>query len=256
MSLAADLARALDPAELSHGIGLDLDDWQSSVLRSTARRQLLNVHRQGGKSTISSVAAVHHAVYVPKALVLIVSPTQRQSGEMFAKVKAAYRDLGRPVKVVAENQTTLELENGSRIVSLPGGDGTIRGYSGVTLLLIDEASRVDDDTWTAVAPMVAVSGGRIIAMSTPFGQRGWWHKAWDEGGSSWERTRVSAEQCPRISADFLAEQRAELGDWFYSQEYLCEFRDSTDQLFSAQLVASMFDNDFEPIRLDRREEAA
>jgi hypothetical protein len=249
VSLAIDLARALDPTELAPSVGLDLDDWQATVLRSDAPRMLLNVHRQGGKSTISSVAAVHHAVYVPRALVLIVSPSQRQSSEMFAKVKAAYRDLGRPVKVVAENMTTLELENGSRIVSLPGGDSTIRGYSGVTLLLIDEASRVDDDTWTAVAPMVAVSGGRIIAMSTPFGQRGWWAKAWTDG-TTWERVKVPATECPRISAEFLAEQRAELGDWFYAQEYLCEFRDTTEQLLSSSLVDSMFTTKFGALRLE------
>jgi hypothetical protein len=251
VSLAADLARALDPTELAPSVGLDLDEWQSDVLRSAARRQLLNVHRQGGKSTISSVAAVHHAVYTPKALVLIVSPSQRQSSEMFAKVRAAYRDLGRPVKVAAENATTLELENGSRIVSLPGGDSTIRGYSGVTLLIIDEASRVDDDTWTAVAPMVAVSGGRIIAMSTPFGARGWWWKAW-ESGDQWDRVQVPATECPRIPAEFLAEQRAELGDWFYAQEYLCEFRDSTSQLFSSALVDQLFRNDFAPLDLGGR----
>lgn len=249
MSLARDLARALDPAALAEPIGLDLDPWQRQVLRSSSRQLLLNVHRQGGKSTISSVAAVHHATYRPRALVLIVSPTLRQSGEMFAKVRAAYRDLGRPVKITAENATTMELENGSRIVSLPGGDETIRGYSGVTLLLIDEASRVDDDTWTAVSPMVAVSRGRIIAMSTPYGQRGWWHREWEHGGSRWERVQVPASQCPRIEPEFLAEQRAALGEWFYAQEYECQFRDSTEQLFSTALVDSLFTAEFEPLRL-------
>jgi hypothetical protein len=250
--LAGDVARALDATGLAPAVGLVLDEWQAGVLRSTARRQLLNVHRQGGKSTISSVKAVHHAVYRPRALVLIVSPSQRQSGELFAKVKAAYRDLGRPVPVAAENQTTLELENGSRIVSLPGGDSTIRGYSGVTLLILDEASRIDDDTWTAVSPMVAVSGGAVIAMSTPFGQRGWWHAEWEHGGSRWERVLVTADQCPRLTADDLAEQRAELGDWFYAQEFMGEFRDSTEQLLSTQLVDSMFTDKFKPLDLGGR----
>ena len=63
------------------------------------------------------------------------------------------------------------MANGSRLVALPGREETIRSYSGVRLLILDEASRVPDDLYRAVRPMLAVSHGRLVALSTPFGQR-------------------------------------------------------------------------------------
>lgn len=52
--------------------------------------------------------------------------------------------------------------------------------------------------------MLSVSNGRLIAMSTPAGKRGWWWEAWDQGGDDWEQIRIPADQCPRINAAWLA----------------------------------------------------
>ncbi len=75
---------------------------------------------------------------------------------------------------------TLRLENGSRIVSLPGTEGTVRGFSGVALLIVDEASRVDDALYHAVRPMLAVSHGKLVLLSTPWGKRGFFYREWAE----------------------------------------------------------------------------
>jgi hypothetical protein len=80
-----------------------------------------------------------------------------------------------------ESALRLELRNGSRIVSLPGDETTVRGYSGVRLLVVDEAARVPDDLYFSIRPMLAVSGGRLVCLSTPFGKRGFFYEAWTEG---------------------------------------------------------------------------
>lgn len=245
--LAIDLARALDPVALACGAGMICDPWQADVLRTDHPRVLLNCCRQSGKSTTCATKAVHVAVYEPGALILLLSPSQRQSGELFRKVLSVYRLLGRPIAADSESATTLTLENGSRIVSLPGSEGTIRAYSAVRLLLIDEAARVPDDTVAAVRPMLAVSGGQLIALSTPYGCRGWWYEAWESGGPSWQRVRIPATECRRISPAFLAEERAALGPWFFEQEYLCEFRSAGGQLFTEEMIRAMFSADVEPL---------
>ena len=251
-ALARDLARALDPVALAHAVGMDPDPWQAEVLRTGDLRLLLNCARQSGKSTTTAVKAVHVAVYEPGSLILLLSPSQRQSGELFKKVVGVYRTLGRPVAAESENALSLTLENGSRVISLPGTEGTIRGYSGVRLLIVDEASRVDDELLASVRPMLAVSGGQFVALSTPFGKRGWWHEAWTSGGPSWTRIRVTAEDCPRISAEFLAEERVTLGEWLYRQEYLCEFEESSAQIFSEEAIAAMFASHVESFTLTPR----
>jgi hypothetical protein len=121
------------------------------------------------------------------------------------------------------NLPKLELANGSRIVGLPGREATIRSFSGVTLLVVDEASKVADDLYRSVRPMLAVSNGRLVLMSTPFGRRGFFHHEWEHGGDKFRRFQVPWEQCPRISAEFMAEEEASLGRSWVDQEYRCLF---------------------------------
>ncbi len=141
-----DLRLALDRVSFARAAGLEPDEWQSDFLSTDADRVMLNVSRQGGKSSLSALIGLHQALYHPGSLVLLLAPALRQSSELFRKVAVAYRALGRPVAAVSETTLWLTLENGSRIVSLPGADdGQIRGFSAVDLLIVDEAARVSDE---------------------------------------------------------------------------------------------------------------
>lgn len=215
-----------DPAELFTFAGKPPDPWQADLLRGHAQRLLLLCSRQSGKSTTAAALAVKTALLEPGSLTLLLSPTLRQSGELFrAKVLPLWRGLGSPECGRPPTQLALELANGSRIISLPGEGETVRGYSGVTLLAIDEAALVPDELYRAVRPMLAVSRGRLMALSTPNGKRGWFYQEW-VGEADWQRVMVTAHQCPRIPADFLEEERRALGQEWFAQEYLCEFSDS------------------------------
>ena len=173
----ADLARAVNPIKFAESLGIDPDPWQRELLLSTRKRIILNCSRQSGKSTITAVLALHHALNYPGALVLVLSPSLRQSGELFRKVRDFYRDLGKPIGSETDTAFALEVANRSRVVSLPGKEQTVRGFSGASLLIIDEAARVPDDLYFAVRPMVAVSQGRVILLSTPYGKQGFFYEA-------------------------------------------------------------------------------
>jgi len=243
--MAVDLAMALDPVALAEAAGLYPDRWQRNVLRSIAPRVLINASRQSGKSTTVASLCLHTALFQPKSLSLVLSPGERQSKEFLRKAVGLYRALDRPVPSDAENKLELELSNGSRIVALPGNEGTIRGYSGVNLLVVDEASRVPDALYVAVRPMLAVSQGRLVALSTPHGTRGWWYEAYEHGGASWERTMITALECPRISAEFLEEERREMGEWWYMQEFFCTFMDAQSAAFRSEDIARAFAEEIE-----------
>lgn len=236
MGVATDLAMALDPVLLARKTSIEPDPWQATLLRSTAKQIILNCSRQSGKSTTTATLALHTAIYEPGALVLLLSPSLRQSAELYRKVREAYRLLDDPgCKPVGESALRLELTNGSRILCLPGEEATVRGFSGVRLLIVDEASRVKDELYQAIRPMLAVSGGRIVLLSTPFGKRGFFFREWTEG-KDWERVMITAEECPRISREWLEQERRNIGDWWFRQEYLCEFMDQIDQLFTYEMV--------------------
>ncbi len=227
-----------DPARLL--AGMTPDGWQASVLRSHSPRTLLLASRQSGKSTVAAAVALREALLRPDSLVLILSPSLRQSGEFYRdKLVRLYNRLGRPVPVARETALTMELANGSRVISLPESEGTIRGYSGVRLLVLDEASRIDDGLLAAARPMLAVSRGKLIALSTPFGRRGWFYEAW-QGGEGWQRFKVTADDCPRISREFLESERLALGARYFDQEYRVEFVDTVGAVFMQSDIDAAF----------------
>src|SRR5215208_5155316 len=248
VGLRDDLRLALDRSAFARALGLDPDPWQEDLLGSSSDRVLLNCSRQSGKSTISAIIALHRALYHPGSLVLALAPALRQSQELFGKVAGFYRDLGRPVAPQGERKLSLELENGSRIITLPGSEKTIRGYSGAALLLLDEASRVDDGLYYAIRPMLAVSGGALVMLTTPYGKRGVFYEEWISGaGHEWERFEVPASRCPRIPETFLMEEEESLPPFIFRQEYECSFEETEDQVFTTDLIDRAVTSDVKPL---------
>ncbi len=216
------LALALDPARILEARGLPADAWQRELLLSIDRQILLNCSRQSGKSTVVSALALHTALFASGSLTLLLSPSQRQSMEIFRKVIDAYKALGKPLAARQQTQLRLELANGSRVLCLPGREETIRSFGGVNLLVLDEAARIPDDLYRSVRPMLAVSQGRLIALSTPFGQRGWFWHEWESEGP-WRKIRIPWRECPRIEPRFIAEETRAMGLSWVQQEYECLF---------------------------------
>lgn len=224
-----------DGVAFARACGLEPDPWQARLLESDARQVLLNCSRQAGKSTTTALLALHEALYVPNSLTLLLAPALRQSQELFMKVRGHAAALGLPVETF-ERETALQMTiaGGGRIVTLPGSnDANIRGFSAVSLLVIDEAARLRDDVYHSVRPMLAVSGGRLIALSSPYGRRGFFYSEWSAGGTSWQRFEVPAVEVPRISAEFLEQERRSLGPLWFSQEYEATFIDAEGAVFTA-----------------------
>jgi hypothetical protein len=238
-ALAGALLRGVDPAALGFDLGLDLDEWQRTVLRSRDDC-LVAGGRQIGKSTIAALSALHTALFEPGSLTLLVAPAHRQSLETFRTCIGLYKQLGRPVDAEVENTLALTLASGSRILALPGSESTLRGYGAVSMIVLDEAARIPDALLHAVLPMLAISRGRIIAISTPNGPAGWFYEAWSDEGSRWRRLAVRSDECPRISREFLAEQRRLVPASSFAREYEVSFLDPEGAAFRREDIDAAF----------------
>jgi phage FluMu gp28-like protein len=164
------------------------------------------------------------------------------------KAKEFVRRLGVRVRGDGHNELSIAFPNGSRIVGLPENETTIRGFSDVSLLLVDEAARVPDEIYRAMRPTLVVHDGDLWLMSTPNGKRGFFWEEWEHGGEEWERISVPATDCSRISARVLAEEKANAGDKWYRQEYLCEFVDIEGAVFPRDTISGAYE-DYEGLAL-------
>jgi len=237
------VAAALNRVIFARLLGVEPDPWQEDVLRSDSKRIILNFAIQTGKSTITAIVALHHAIYTPEALVLIVSHTLAQAKETFKKIKRFYEQLEKPISPTTNTVDRLELANKSRIISLSGlHPNSLRGFSSPTLLVIDEAARVLDETYDeALRPMLAASNGGVVLLSTPHGKRGFFYQAWEDE-STWLKVKINASECPRISKEFLEEEEKSKPEWLFKQEYFNFFAENRSSVFRVEDIDAAFNH--------------
>ena len=177
-------------------------------------------------------------------LILLISPTLRQSSELFRKTRVLLDCVANRSVDVRRTSTEIELANGSSIVSLPGGNpDAIRGYSAPDLIVEDESAFVGDGTFRASRPMLATNpNARHLLLSTPYGRRGHFYELWLGDDPNWRRLMIRSEDCPRISADFLAGEKRVLGERSFEQEYRCTFLESATAVFPSDLIERLVDD--------------
>ncbi|HYZ84786.1 MAG TPA: terminase family protein [Bryobacteraceae bacterium] len=245
---ARQLLSALDGSYFVRAtLGYTPDPKQEALLTTIASRVILNCSRQWGKSTVTAWKALHRAWHFPKSEILVASPSERQSGEFLHKTSKFLLPLGIKPEGDGYNRRSLIFPNGSRIVGIPCNEATVRGFSGVHLLIIDEAAVVPDPFYRTLRPMLATTNGDLWLISTPHGQRGFFYTEWTGGGNRWLRVSVPAPECARISTAFLQEERESMADATFRQEYMCEFTDIRGALFPASLIDNALTREILPL---------
>jgi hypothetical protein len=258
-SLLGIIKTEMSPVGYLRSLGQEPFAWQREALNPRIRRMLLMCARQAGKSTTVAGKALWKAKNYPYSLILIFSPTERQSKEVMKKIEILMA-LDETVKLRNDNAYEKQLENYSRIIALPGSEKSTRGYSGPTMIIIDEAAYVLDETYRAVRPMMTDADTELIMMTTPWGKRGFFFEAW-ESNRRWKkimvrtpadirggrlvppvlseeefreemaRRGISGYYSPRHKWEWIAEEFEEHGELSFRQEYLLEFIDPAGTLF-------------------------
>ncbi len=242
---------AVPPPSLwaAQALNFHLDPLQNQILDSSSSHLILCCSRQWGKSTVTAIRTLHHAWFNPGSLILCLAPGARQSGLFLKKAEHFLRILKAPVRKDPLHPLSLVLPNGSRLIALPGDGDTIRGFSAVGFLVLDEAALIPDSLYHAARPFLAVSGGPLWLLSTPAGQSGFFFEEWTRG-RHWTRFSAPATACSRIRPEFLEQERASLGDHAFRQEYLCEFLASEHQMIDRSIIDAIIVPEGQPLPAD------
>ncbi len=217
---------------------LSLDPWQNNVLtcvKSTSMNLCIISGRKCGKSTVVAIMAAQTALNNKNEFILIGSGVIDQAQLLFRKVKEYIFAKAKTEIVGRPTLNFIELKNGSKIFCVPIGDtgDSMRGYS-ATMIIIDEAALVPDRAWEAIEPVISVTKGRIVLLSTPQGKSGFFYKA--SVNKSYFTRQISARNCPRHSKEFLDQKEAELSPVAFATEYLGEFIDDYSRKFTDEWI--------------------
>src|SRR5689334_19955024 len=104
MGVFAEAAFAISPPLIMKMAGLSPDPWQAEILRRRPSRLLLNCARQAGKTQVVAAAALDNAMMDDNSLVLLLSPSERQSKELFLRVMQINTAMGTGME--PESETT------------------------------------------------------------------------------------------------------------------------------------------------------
>jgi len=245
----------MEPGAILSQAGMPPDPWQDQVLKSSHSRLMMLCSRQVGKSTVAGAMVAKAMIVESPCFALVLAQNMEKSIE-FLQTKVRPLLVASGAKIAEDLKQSLVLANGSRVIGIPGSEKGVRGYSGVNLLMIDEASRIPDDLYFACRPMLGISQGRLVACSTPFGKRGWFFEEWERGaergsGMKWHRERITAHMCPRYSKEFLADELLSMGDRWFNQEYMTEFVDSIGAAFADEDIRAAFRADVMPLGMGK-----
>jgi hypothetical protein len=214
-----------DHSLLMREAGMMPDPWQSQFIRSDSSRIILRCPRQSGKSESTACRHAARMLFRAPHFVLMFAPTRRQSVELFSALKRLLSPFSQVISWTEETQHSIRLENGSRAIALPATESTIRGFSKVSAVVVDEAAMTPRKLYRAVRPMLAMSRGEIDLLSTPKGKAGFFWETWQraEAGERWTPYSVTWKDVARYDPDFIEEEREEHGPEWFAQEYECQF---------------------------------
>ena len=107
------------------------------------------------------------------------------------------------------------------------------------MLIVDEAALVKDQVYFSVSPTTARTYGSIWLMSTPRRPAGFFYNIWkSQEDTRWHKIFSPVSDCPDIDPDFLAMQKR-ADEVKYSQDFLCEFTQPADRLFTVEMLDEM-----------------
>ena len=241
------------------------------------KRLCIDASRQAGKSTIISSLPCHIAKYKPGSLSIVAAATEDQAREDKNDKILGFISMDEDFPaLVRDSDKQIELSNGSRIIVVPATDKSARGYSKPDLVILDEASRIDNLVYnSAIRPMFTDNpDGILVMLSTPNGKEGFFHDIFNRKDDIWDRylirtiwepimtgngpdlvkymepeelqalwaeKGVFADYSPRhMSYEERLEDLMDMGERLFRQEFCGEFVETVDSVFTYEDIDRLF----------------
>jgi len=207
-------------------------DGQLLFHNSEARWRILNCGRRWGKTECAIAEGLKLSFKKPEQRGWIVAPTYPLSQEdwrTLLKITPIKLVRGEPLKA----ERKFVFINGSEIeLKSADNEGGLRG-AGLDFCILDEASRIKEDSWNALRPSLSDKQGKGIFISTPKGKN-WFYRLYLKGKDEldkYESWHFPANTNPYFpEEEWIEAKESYPSDWF-SQEYEANFLEDVAAVF-------------------------
>ncbi len=237
---------------------LKLDKWQEELLECEDKYILLCKGRQIGGTTIMAIKCGRRMLSKKDCKIVVVSLTEDQAQLVIIMVLNYLEENNKSwiKKPYSKNITKnkIVLNNGSQILSRPVGTtgNAVRGFTG-NVLYLNEVSRMAESILTAAKPILLTTDGDIWMDSTPYGKEGYFYESFLNKHNRFKVFYKSSEEVienreiseswtkeQRESAlKFLEEEKKDMGELSYAQEYLGLFMEDLRRLCTPEWIAKV-----------------
>lgn len=233
-----------------------LYDYQKDLIRGflTNRFVIAKLSRQVGKTYCTVAYILWKILFHKQQNIAILANKAKTAMEILDKLKRSYETvpLWMQQGVLEWNKFSLELENKCRVLASSTSGDAIRGTS-QNLIFLDEfafvPNTIAESFITSVYP--TISSGKttqIIMASTPNGMNHF-YKYWTDainGKNLYVPIEAHWSQVPGRDEVWAEEQKKQLGEDKFNQEYGTDFQGSSNTLINSSKIANM--PWFEPIK--------
>lgn len=204
------------------------------------RFSICKLPRQVGKTTVTAATILWYILFHENYSVALLAHKLAQAREILGRIQLAYENLPKWMQqgVVEWNKTSVELENGSKILAAATSSSAIRGGS-FNLIYLDEFAFVpphfQGDFFASVYPTIS-SGNttKVIITSTPKGLN-MFYKMWTEaveGKNSFVPFEVHWSDVPGRDEKWKEETIRNTSERQFREEFETEFVGSSSTLIN------------------------
>ncbi len=255
-------------------LGIDPHPGQRPWIGKRARRSYKADGRQSGKTTSEAIAAGYDIFHGPEGFgAANLGPVIEQAGFVVHKLYeyASQAALGALIENYKQSPFPTIMFAGARSItarSLQNKGKFVRGHTWHRANVDEMPYCTQEDIAGAVEPTLIATKGRFSGMGTPKGKN-FFYNRYRRAESLYDRERSVLEAAgfapdeairfarhfatkapsissPYISREDIEEARANMPDELFRQEYMAEFVDSGDHLFTWDQVATVTNRDLNP----------
>jgi len=217
-------------------------DFQEDLLRTIHdnRFVICKFPRQTGKSTCVISYLLHYVLFTPDVRVGILANKQATARELLHRLKLAYENLPMWLQQGVEewNKSTIELENGSKIIASATSSSAVRGGS-FNMIFLDEFAYVPhgvaEEFFSSVYPTISSGQStKVLIVSTPKGLN-MFYKMWvdaEKGRNSYVPVEVHWSAVPGRDEVWREETINNTSEEQFQVEFGCDFVGSVNTLIS------------------------
>ena len=226
-------------------------DFQDDLLNDFKdhRFNIILKARQLGISTIVAGYAAWMLLFRREKQVMVVATKFKTAANLVIKVKKMLKTLPDWMMIAdikIDNQSSFELNNGSKINASTTSAKDAGRSESLSLLIVDEAAFVEgmEELWTGILPTIT-TGGRCIALSTPNGVGNWFYKTYTDAEAEsnlFNAINLPWQVHPDRDEEWFREQTKNMSKREVAQEFECSFNMSGETVISPEDMESLNQN--------------